>query len=147
NTPYRRPTDLNQMENRNGKRRLLPENDYMIDRELQKTTFYTGITDFGTQDLAATESMGPIYDRTQEHLGTTDKAIIRMRQILISAAKDLENGIEPPCLDASLPYHEIRSGEKILAPGEDWRIVGSNDDPLLLQAQRMAEALRHEVPV
>ncbi|HLF78371.1 MAG TPA: Rieske 2Fe-2S domain-containing protein [Dehalococcoidia bacterium] len=145
NTPYRRPLDQGQLENRNGKRRFLPENDYLIDRELQQSTFYTGITDFGSQDLMATESMGPIYDRTQEHLGTTDKAIIRMRQILITAAKDLAKGIEPPCLDASLPYHEIRSGEKILAPGEDWRIVGSNDDPLLLQAQRMAQELRQEV--
>ncbi len=146
NTPYKRPLDQALMENRNGKRRFLPENDYLIDRELQKTTFYTGVTDFGSQDLLATESMGPIYDRSQEHLGTTDKAIIRMRQILINAAKDLEKGIEPPCLDATLPYHEIRSGEKILAPGEDWRIVGSNEDPLLLQAQRMAESLRQEVP-
>ena len=33
--------------------------------------------------------MGPIYDRTQEHLGTTDKAIIRMRRMLIKAAQDL----------------------------------------------------------
>jgi hypothetical protein len=95
----------------------------------------------------ATESMGSIYDRTQEHLGTTDKAIIRMRQILIQAAKDLEQGIEPPALDASLPYDRIRSGEKILAPGEDWRIVGSDEDPLLLKAQAMAEAEAQEVPV
>jgi hypothetical protein len=147
NTPYRRPTDMRQMENRNGKRRFLPENDYLIDRDLQKSTFYTGITDFGSQDLMATESMGSIYDRTQEHLGTTDKAIIRMRQILIQAAKDLQQGIEPPALDANLPYDRIRSGEKILGPGEDWRIVGSDEDPLLLKAQAMADAQAQEVPV
>jgi phthalate 4,5-dioxygenase len=139
NTPYRRPADPRQLENRNGRRRFLPENDYLIDRDLQKTTFYTGITDFGSQDLMATESMGPIYDRTQERLGTTDKAIIRMRQILINAAKNLEKGIEPPALDASMPFHEIRSGEKILEAGEDWRIVGSNQDPLLLKAQQLAQ--------
>ena len=146
NTPYRRPRDMSLMENRNGHRRFLPENDYLIDRDLQKSTLYTGITDFGSQDLMATESMGPIYDRTHEHLGTTDKAIIRMRQILINAAKDLENGIEPPLLDASLPYDEIRSGEKILAPGEDWRIVGTNQDPLMLKALEMARRDRAEVP-
>ena len=147
NTPYRRPRDLSQMENRNGVRNFLPENDYQIDRELQQTKFYTGITDFGSQDLMATESMGKIYDRTQEHLGTTDKAVIRMRQILISAAKDIEKGIEPPAIDGSLSYDTIRSGEKILGPGEDWRIVGSDQDPLLLKAQQMAQAEPAEVPV
>jgi phthalate 4,5-dioxygenase len=146
NTPYRRSRDLSQVEGRNGQRRFLPENDYLIDRELQKSTFYTGITDFGSQDLMATESMGPIYDRTKEHLGTTDKAVIRMRSILINAAKNLENGIEPPALDANQRFDEIRSGEKILSPGEDWRIVGSNQDPLLLKAQEMATRQGQEIP-
>ena len=45
-----------------------------------------------------TESMGPIYDRTQEHLGSTDLAIIRMRHILLSAAKGLAEGKEPPAV-------------------------------------------------
>ena len=146
-TPYTRRADRQRADNFNGNRRFLPENDYLIDREAQKTTLYTGIPDFGSQDLMATESMGPIYDRTQEHLGTSDKAVIRMRRILIDAAKNLEKGIEPPCLDATLPYHEIRSGEKILAPGEDWRIVGSNQDPLLLQAQAMAREQAVEIAI
>jgi phthalate 4,5-dioxygenase oxygenase subunit len=136
-TPYTRRDQRARADNFNGNRRFLPENDYLIDRDRQKDTLYTGIPDFGSQDLMATESMGPIYDRTQEHLGTTDKAVIRMRRILIDAAKGLAEGKEPPCLDPSLPYDEIRSGEKILAPTEDWRIVGSNDDPTLLQARRM----------
>ena len=80
----------------------------------------------------------PIYDRTQEHLGTTDKAIIRMRRILIEAAKDLANGIEPPATDPSLPYDTIRSAEKILAPGEDWRVFGTNDDPMVQTLRRAA---------
>ena len=136
-TPYTRRDQRSRADNFNGARRFLPENDYLIDRDRQKDTLYTGIPDFGSQDLMATESMGPIYDRTQEHLGTTDKAVIRMRRILIDAAKGLAEGKEPPCLDASLPYADVRSGEKILAPTEDWRTVGSNDDPTLLQARRM----------
>jgi phenylpropionate dioxygenase-like ring-hydroxylating dioxygenase large terminal subunit len=146
-TPYTRRADRARADNFNGNRRFLPENDYLIDRERQKDTLYTGIPDFGSQDLMATESMGPIYDRTQEHLGTTDKAVIRMRRILIEAAKGLAEGKEPPALDASLPYHEVRSGEKILAAGEDWRIVGSNQDPTLLEAQRLASQQAQEVDV
>ena len=66
-----------------------PENDYQIDRESQQSRLFTGIENFVSQDLMATESMGPIYDRSQEHLGNTDKAIIRMRRLLLQSARDL----------------------------------------------------------
>ena len=50
-----------------------------------------------------TETMGPIYDRSKEHLGTSDKAVIYMRRLLLRVAQDLENGIEHPILnDATL---------------------------------------------
>ena len=42
-----------------------------------------------------TESMGGIVDRTQEHLGTTDLAVIAARRRLLTMAHDLQNGIEP----------------------------------------------------
>ena len=42
-----------------------------------------------------TESMGPIYDRTQEHLGTTDVAIIFWRRMMMRMAHNLARGIEP----------------------------------------------------
>ncbi|HKN97394.1 MAG TPA: Rieske 2Fe-2S domain-containing protein [Pseudonocardiaceae bacterium] len=112
------------------------ENDYGIDREVQRATSFSGIPDFVTQDLMVTESMGPIYDRSQEHLGTTDKAVIRMRQILLKAAKGLENGAEPPAL-ADNPEHDfrsIRSAEKILEPGEDWRLLGTDQDPVVQES-------------
>jgi hypothetical protein len=39
--------------------------------------------------------MGPIYDRSQEHLGTSDVAIVACRQRLLKAVRDLQQGIEP----------------------------------------------------
>lgn len=71
------------------------DNDYLIDRQAQRTRTYTGISGIGEQDLAMTESMGPIFDRTREHLGTTDAAIIATRRRLLQAARDLQKGIEP----------------------------------------------------
>jgi hypothetical protein len=114
----------------------MPENDYLIDRAKQRTQSYTGI-DGGAipQDQAVTESMGDIYDRTREHLGTTDKAIIRMRRMLIGAARDLANGAEPPVLDATRSYDSFRPSEKILARDEDWRFLGTEDDPVMQQIE------------
>ncbi len=72
------------------------QNDFLIDRQMQRTVNYTGIPGANTQDAAVTDSMGPIYDRTHERLGTTDVAIIHMRRQLIRMARDLAQGIEPP---------------------------------------------------
>jgi phenylpropionate dioxygenase-like ring-hydroxylating dioxygenase large terminal subunit len=108
-------------------------NDFFIDREAQKSVSYTGIRGIPQQDMAVTESMGAIYDRSHEHLGRTDAAVIRMRRMLIKAAMDLENGIEPPALDASMPFTSIRSAEKVLEPDEDWRRLGTEGDPVLAQ--------------
>ena len=71
------------------------ENDYRIDREMQRTQNFTGIPVIRSQDTAMTESMGGIVDRSQEHLGPTDVAVIAARRRLISMARDLQNGVEP----------------------------------------------------
>jgi phthalate 4,5-dioxygenase oxygenase subunit len=107
------------------------DNDYGIDREEQRTLTYSGVAEFASQDLMVTESMGPIYDRSQERLGTSDKAIIRMRRLLLAAAKDVAAGGEAPATSAEHDYFEVRSAEKILEDGEDWRVLGTNADPLV----------------
>jgi hypothetical protein len=84
-----------------------------------------------------TESAGAIWDRSQEHLGSTDKSIITLRRILIDAAKNLERGVAPPATDPALPYDTIRSAEKVLAPDEDWRVLGTNADPTVQKYEEL----------
>jgi nitrite reductase/ring-hydroxylating ferredoxin subunit len=105
------------------------ENDYLIDREVQRTRSFTGIEGIAQQDMAVTESMGTVYQRTHEHLGTSDRAVIRMRSMLLKAAKDLAQGIEPPALRG--PFHEIRSAERNIHPSDDWRLLGTAADPVV----------------
>jgi len=79
------------------------DNDYFIDREIQRTYNYTGLPGNRVQDAMVTESMGAIPDRAKEHLGTTDRAIIFWRRQLMRLAVELESGIEPKILsEASL---------------------------------------------
>jgi phenylpropionate dioxygenase-like ring-hydroxylating dioxygenase large terminal subunit len=101
-----------------------PDNDYLIDREAQrgKTGFngYTGITGVGMQDAAMTTSMGAIYDRSQEHLGTTDAMVIRVRRRLIAAVQaHMNHGVTPPGVDDPEVYR-VRSGGVFLPPDADW---------------------------
>ena len=89
------------------------ENDYGLDREMQKNVNYTGIKGIPNQDVAVQESMGPIADRSQEMLGTSDKAIIAYRQLLIDMAKDLQNGQEPKASSHG-GYYNVRSASVLL---------------------------------
>jgi nitrite reductase/ring-hydroxylating ferredoxin subunit len=96
-------------------------NDYKIDREAQKRgDSYTGIAGIRQQDMAMTESMGLIMDRTNEHLGTTDQMIIRTRRRYLAAAKALrDQGITPPGVDQPQAYRQ-RFGQVILPRNVDW---------------------------
>jgi phenylpropionate dioxygenase-like ring-hydroxylating dioxygenase large terminal subunit len=70
-------------------------NRYGLDREMQRHVNYTGIKGIETQDRAMTEGMGYVCDRSQEHLGTSDLAVIAMRRLLERLARDLQRGVPP----------------------------------------------------
>ncbi len=94
-------------------------NDYLIDREKQRAGDFTGLPGIHTQDQAITESMGPIFDRSNEHLGSADVMVIRVRRRLLQAVRDLERGVAPPGVDNPDVYR-VRSGGFFLRRGEDW---------------------------
>ncbi|MPZ13011.1 MAG: Rieske 2Fe-2S domain-containing protein [Chloroflexi bacterium] len=73
------------------------QNDYLQDREFQRTRNMSGVPSQRTQDTVMVERQGdgPIAERYLERLGSTDAPLIKMRQILIDAARDLQRGIEP----------------------------------------------------
>ena len=75
------------------------DNDYLIDRELQRNAVWSGIKSIRVQDMAVQESMGPIYDRSRENLGYTDVGIIALRRRLIEAARLAQEGKMPPGVD------------------------------------------------
>jgi hypothetical protein len=93
--------------------------DWLIDRQLQKTETYTGIAGNHNQDHAVQESMGPIVDRTQEHLCDTDLQIILARKFLLEAVRMVQEGREPRGVQPS--YYTVRATERVLEDGTRWR--------------------------
>ena len=71
------------------------DNEYMIDRPLQRERSFTGINGTSEQDCSIQESMGQISPRWEEHLGTADRGIIEFRRILLGLATDMQNGKAP----------------------------------------------------
>ncbi|HZP25623.1 MAG TPA: Rieske 2Fe-2S domain-containing protein, partial [Dehalococcoidia bacterium] len=95
------------------------ENDWLIDRELQKSWNFTGIRSIPEQDQAMTISMGPIADRTKEHLGSSDTAIHSMRQKLLRTARDLLEGTDPFAA-AHGDVYRVRQLDILLKKDIDW---------------------------
>jgi phenylpropionate dioxygenase-like ring-hydroxylating dioxygenase large terminal subunit len=101
-------------------------NDYMIDRQRQKTQTFTGIVGVNTQDMALQEGMGPICDRTKEHLGTSDKAIIAARQLLLEACDDVAAGKDPRGTDPA-DYRSVRPYDDYVPRNQTWREAWANE--------------------
>ncbi len=94
-------------------------NDHMIDRDLQRTRSYTGIEGINTQDIALQEGMGPIVDRSKEYLGSSDKAIIAMRKLLLDATFAIERGETPKGVDPAL-HRDVRPYDTVVPRGMKW---------------------------
>ena len=97
-------------------------NDYFIDRNAQRTTTFTGIAGVGTQDFAVQEGMGPIVDRSREHLGTTDRAIIVMRQLLLEATDAVAAGGAPRGADPATSRN-VRAVDAVIPTGRPWQEI------------------------
>jgi phenylpropionate dioxygenase-like ring-hydroxylating dioxygenase large terminal subunit len=98
------------------------KNSYGIDRDIQRLHTTTGIKGIGLQDSAIQESMGPIVDRSKEHLASSDSAIIAFRKLLLNQARQLRKSGE---LDlAKKPeLYKVRSAGIILPKELDFEEV------------------------
>jgi phthalate 4,5-dioxygenase len=97
------------------------QNDYLIDRAMQRTVSFSGISGLFPQDSAMTESMDVIADRTLEHLVPSDRMIVMTRRRLYDAAWAFkEHGTVPPLVDDPEAAAAVRSGEIIASADRDW---------------------------
>jgi phenylpropionate dioxygenase-like ring-hydroxylating dioxygenase large terminal subunit len=100
------------------------ENRYLQNREEMQNTSFAGLGQFvPVHDIAIVELETPIYDRSREHLGYSDKILLAARHALLAALDGLKEGIEPA--------HALRSGDvqdmavptafsELVPEGEDW---------------------------
>jgi phthalate 4,5-dioxygenase len=100
-------------------------NNWGFDAAEQMSTTYLGLgeEDINVHDQWAVESMGPIADRTREHLGTSDKVIMANRRVLIKAIDTVQNGgVAPGIADAA--QAALMTGPDTvdgIAPAESWQ--------------------------
>lgn len=100
-------------------------NNWGFEADEQMSTTYLGMgeEDINVHDQWAVESMGPIANRTREHLGTTDKVIMANRRVLIKAIDTVQNGgVAPGLADAA--QSTLMTGPDTvdgIAPADGWQ--------------------------
>lgn len=83
--------DANYYSPRNRTNRFLQSRD-----EIRSGETYAGMgSNFYDHDTLAVETQGVIMDRSNEHLGTTDRPVILMRRQLLKAVEDVRHGKDP----------------------------------------------------
>ena len=87
---------------------------------MQHTVLFCGIECLGMQDQAMQESMGPIYDRRAEHLGSSDTGIIQVRRRWLKAVTDMrDHGITPLGVTNADAYY-VRPAGVVLPRTTPW---------------------------
>ena len=98
--------------------------DWGFDAAEQRSRTYLGMgeQDINRHDQWAVESMGPLQDRTREHLGTSDKVIMAWRRQLAQAIDDVEAGGTPPLVLGAAEAAALQGPATIdcVAPAGDW---------------------------
>lgn len=97
-------------------------NHHLQNRGMMDRANFSGVEGAAIQDRAVQESMGPVFDRTKEHLGSSDKAVIFYRRLLLRKIKEMEQGKPLPAHDPSLDF-DLRSASHILAAIRPWNEV------------------------
>jgi len=130
-TDYRQPVDQQTMRDQRLQSCTLPdyrslknrENDWGYDEAEQRSKTYTGMgRDINVHDQWAVESPGPIQDRSKEHLGSTDKAIIANRKLLTRSMDLVEEGNAAPFnTDANGEGWEDLLAIDTIVPSASWR--------------------------
>ena len=100
-------------------------NRYQQDRASMQTQTFTGLgTNFQVHDAFATESQGPVQNRTEENLVSSDKAIVAARKLILNGIRDVQAGREPQHVirDAKLNrFPNLVVISDVIAKSMDWK--------------------------
>ena len=93
--------------------------------EEQRTRTFLGMgeDDINLHDQWAVESMGAIQDRTREHLGTSDKAVMANRRMLLRAIATVQAGGTPPMVLDAAQAAALQGPDTMdcIAPSSGWQ--------------------------
>ncbi|HZT07122.1 MAG TPA: Rieske 2Fe-2S domain-containing protein [Chloroflexota bacterium] len=100
------------------------ENGHLQDRAAMRVDSWSGIPKIPDQDAGVQESMTRIFDRSTEHIGQADLAIVHMRALLLASIKAVQNGGDPVGVGSDFPADEIRCVVEVVPADVRWTELG-----------------------
>jgi phthalate 4,5-dioxygenase oxygenase subunit len=114
-------------------------NLYRQDRAAMRAGNFTGIDGIPNQDIAMWESMGPISDRSKEHVGTSDVAVVAFRRLMVEAARAMaDGGTALGTTSPHVPHATISSFEGVVPKTTNWRTLGGGSEAPLQRVRQAA---------
>lgn len=105
-----------------GRKILNIDNWYEQDRTRMREDEFSGIRGILTQDHAVNETQGAIMDRSREHLGTSDIALIAWRRLMLRSARALDaDGTPPPGSRPGAGWGAVTSTTMRIPAGVSWK--------------------------
>jgi phthalate 4,5-dioxygenase oxygenase subunit len=84
---------------------------------------WTGFSGIEQEDAIIALSMGPVIDRSQEHLVPSDRVIVHLRKRLLECARPAQKGDEPANIECA-DLTDVKAHDETHTAGYDWcRIV------------------------
>ncbi|MBT2520147.1 aromatic ring-hydroxylating dioxygenase subunit alpha [Arthrobacter sp. ISL-28] len=120
-------------------------NQYHFNPEEQKTETYTGLgKDINVHDQMAVEGQGYIYDRSNEQLSSSDRAIVTYRRMLLAAIDTVAEGNSPDTLLTDSAEVESRGPIPLdgIGPTGEWEDFWAQAISDLRKASPWASELR-----
>ncbi len=82
---------------------------------------WTGLSGIEQEDAVLAISMGPIVDRSKEHLVPADSAVVRLRRRLLESVRLVEQGQEPIGNQLADLCHVRALADTVIGAEDDWR--------------------------
>lgn len=99
-------------------------NAYQFDYGLQVNKYNSGLPGLWVQDAACQSGVAAAYDRSKEHLGTSDTGIARTRRMLLDSLRKLgQDGTRPESVSQPDRYM-LRAASLTVPAGADWMKEG-----------------------
>lgn len=99
-------------------------NQHLQDREAMKVDTWSGVKLVPDQDAMIQESMRPVVNRNEEHLGPADLAVVHQRALLLAAVRAVQEGRDPPEVTSDFPADQICAVVAEVPAASPWRDLG-----------------------
>ncbi len=100
------------------------ESGFLFNYDAQTKTWFSGLPGLWVQDAACQSGAAPIYDRTREHLGTSDTGIAMTRRLLLESVRKFVAD-EPRAASPDQPdLWMVRAVSLTLPAGVPWQDDG-----------------------